>query len=64
MSVHLLDQDQNAEDAIVSLNVRAFLGIDDTKIKVVQSTWMKDQPPMWSPDTVGQSSGDAGADSK
>lgn len=54
MSIHLLDQDQNAEDAIVSLNVRAFLGIDDAKIKVTQATWMKDDPPVWNPDTVGQ----------
>lgn len=54
MSIHLLDQDQNAEDAIVSLNVRTFMGVDDAKIKVVQATWMKDEPPVWHPDTVGQ----------
>ena len=54
MSIHLLDQDQGTEDAIVSLNVRTFLGIDNAKIKVKQATWMKDQPPVWHPDTVGK----------
>lgn len=64
MSVHLLDQDPNAEEDIVSLNVRAFVGIDDSKIKVVQATWMKDLPPVWSPDAVGQNSGSAATNSK
>ena len=54
MSIHLLDQDQSAEDAIVSLNVRTFLGIDDANIKIEHATWMKDQPPVWHPDTVGE----------
>ena len=54
MSIHLLDQDPGAEDAIVSLNVRTLLDIDDAKIKVERATWMKDQPPVWHPDTVGQ----------
>lgn len=61
MSIHLLDQDQNAEDAIVSLNVRAFLGIDDAEMKVVQATWMKDEPPVWHPDNVGQKTETEGA---
>lgn len=54
MSIHLLDQDQKAEDAIVSLNVRTFLNIDDAKMRVQKATWMKDNPPVWHPDTVGQ----------
>lgn len=59
MSIHLLGLDQKPEDAIVSLNVRTFLGVDDAEMKIVQATWMKDQPPVWDPDTVGQTTPDA-----